>query len=200
MLVFTSERYSPGLPCKKVCKIKNLQLKSQKALKFYSSIRVKVSKMSGGKTEVIGQWIKCTVQKNKTATPFRTCEFPVYFDGRKANIADELAEIAIENGLIPKFDAAGNLSPTGRTYKMEVDGEVLLAKKRDDVKVELGKCPKVQEYLLDLIKSGKYLENAEGQEVSEGQEDDYESMTDDEFLNNLTNSEAEETETGWDNV
>ena len=181
-----------------------------KALKFYSSIRVKVSKMSGGKiekklsggkTEVIGQWIKCTVQKNKTATPFRTCEFPVYFDGRRPNIADELAEIAIENGLIPKFDAAGNLSPTGRTYKMQIDDEVLLAKKRDDVKVELGKCPKVQEYLLDLIKSGKYLENAEGEVVSEGQEDDYESMTDDEFLNNLTSSEAEEVENNsWDNV
>ena len=208
MLVFTSERYSPGLPCKKVCKIKNLQLKSQKALKFYSSIRVKVSKMSGGKiekklsggkTEVIGQWIKCTVQKNKTATPFRTCEFPVFFDGRKPDVVTELAEIAIENGLIPKFDAAGNLSPTGRTYKMQIDDEILLAKKRDDVKVELGKCPKIQEYLLDLIKSGKYLENAEG-EVSEGQEDNYyESMTDDEFLNNLTSSEAEE-ETGWDNV
>ena len=173
-----------------------------RALKFYSSIRVKVSKMSGGKTEVIGQWIKCTVQKNKTATPFRTCEFPVYFDGRKANIADELAEIAIENGLIPKFDANGNLSPTGRTYRLEIDNEVLLAKKRDDVKVELGKCPKVQEYLLDLIKSGKYLENAEGQEVSEGQEDnDYETMTDDEFLNNLTSSDAEETESSsWDDI
>ena len=160
-------------------------------------------KLSGGKTEVIGQWIKCTVQKNKTATPFRTCEFPVFFDGRKPDIVTELAEIAIENGLIPKFDANGNLSPTGRTYKMEVDGEVLLAKKRDDVKVELGKCPKVQEYLLDLIKSGKYLENAEGQEeILEGQEDnDYESMTDDEFLNNLTSSEAEETESSsWDNV
>ena len=180
-----------------------------RALKFYSSIRVKVSKMSGGKiekklsggkTEVIGQWIKCTVQKNKTATPFRTCEFPVFFDGRKPDVVTELAEIAIENGLIPKFDAAGNLSPTGRTYKLQIDDEVLLAKKRDDVKVELGKCPKVQEYLLDLIKSGKYLENAEG-EISEGQEDnDYESMTDDEFLNNLTNSEAEETDTGWDNV
>ena len=157
-------------------------------------------KLSGGKTEVIGQWIKCTVQKNKTATPFRTCEFPVFFDGRKPDVVTELAEIAIENGLIPKYDAAGNLSPTGRTYKMEVDGEVLLAKKRDDVKVELGKCPKIQQYLLDLIKSGKYLENAEGQEVSEGQEDnDYETMTDDEFLNNLTSSEAEETE-GWDNV
>lgn len=180
-----------------------------RALKFYSSIRVKVSKMSGGKiekklsggkTEVIGQWIKCTVQKNKTATPFRTCEFPVRFDGKGANIADELAEIAIENGLIPKFDANGNLSPTGRTYRLEIDGEVLLAKKRDDVRVELGKCPKIQEYLLELIRSGKYLENAEG-EISEEQDDnDYESMTDDEFLNNLTSSEAEETETGWDNV
>ena len=84
---------------------------------------------------------------------------------------------------------------------MEVDGEVLLAKKRDDVKVELGKCPKVQEYLLDLIKSGKYLENAQG-EILEGQEDnDYESMTDDEFLNNLTSSDAEEIENNsWDNV
>ena len=112
----------------------------------------------------------------------------------------ELAEIAIENGLIPKYDASGALSPTGRTYKIELDNEILLAKKRDDVKVELAKCPKIQEYLLDLIKSGKYLENAEGQEVSEGQEDnDYETMTDDEFLNNLTSSEAEE-ETGWDNV
>ena len=160
----------------------------------------KIEVKKGASTEVVGQWIKCTVQKNKTSLPFRVAEFPVRFDGKGANIADELAEIAIENGLIPKFDAAGNLSPTGRTYKMEVDGEVLLAKKRDDVKVELGKCPKVQQYLLDLIKSGKYLENAEGEVVSEGQEDDYESMTDDEFLNNLTNSEAEETETGWDNV
>ena len=69
---------------------------------------------------------------------------------------------------------------------MQIDDEVLLAKKRDDVKVELAKCPKIQEYLLDLIKSGKYLENAQGEEISEGQEDDYESMTDDEFLNNLT--------------
>ena len=157
-------------------------------------------KLSGGKTEVIGQWIKCTVQKNKTATPFRTREFPVRFDGKGTNVADELAEIAIENGLIPKFDANGNLSPTGRTYKMEVDGEVLLAKKRDDVRVELAKCPKVQNYLLELIRSGKYLENAEGEVVSEEQEYDCESMTDDEFLNNLTSSEAEETETGWDNV
>ena len=158
-------------------------------------------KLSGGKTEVIGQWIKCTVQKNKTATPFRTCEFPVFFDGRKPDVVTELAEIAIENGLIPKFDAAGNPSPTGRTYKIELDNEILLAKKRDDVKVELAKCPKIQEYLLDLIKSGKYLENAQGEEISEGQEDDYESMTDDEFLNNLTSSEAEETESSsWDNV
>ena len=157
------------------------------------------TKLSGGKTEVIGQWIKCTVQKNKTATPFRTCEFPVYFDGRRPDIATELAEIAIENGLIPKYDANGNLSASGRTYRLEVDGEVLLAKKRDDVRVELAKCQKIQEYLLDLIKSGKYLENAQGEEFSEGQENDYESMTDDEFLNNLTNSEAEETE-GWDNV
>ena len=81
-----------------------------------------------------------------------------------------------------------------------MDGEFLLAKKRDDVRVELGKCPKVQEYLLELIRSGKYLEEMPEEEVSEGQEDDYETMTDDEFLNNLTSSEAEETETGWDNI
>ena len=154
-------------------------------------------KLSGGKTEVVGQWIKCTIQKNKTATPFRTCEFPVFFDGRRPDVVTELAEIAIENGLIPKYDASGALSPTGRTYRLEIDDEILLAKKRDDVKVELGKCPKVQEYLLDLIKSGKYLEEMPGEEVQE--DNDYESMTDDEFLNNLTNSEAEE-ETGWDNV
>ena len=179
-----------------------------RALKFYSSIRVKVSKMSGGKiekkllggkTEVIGQWIRCTIQKNKTATPFRTCEFPVFFDGRRPDVVTELAEIAIENGLIPKYDASGALSPTGRTYRLEIDDEILLAKKRDDVKVELGKCPKVQEYLLDLIKSGKYLEEMPGEEVQE--DNDYESMTDDEFLNNLTNSEAEETESSsWDDI
>ena len=156
-------------------------------------------KLSGGKTEVVGQWIKCTIQKNKTATPFRTCEFPVFFDGRRPDVVTELAEIAIENGLIPKYDASGALSPTGRTYRLEIDDEILLAKKRDDVKVELGKCPKIQEYLLDLIKSGKYLEEMPGEEVQE--DNDYESMTDDEFLNNLTNSEAEETESSsWDDI
>ena len=118
---------------------------------------------------------------------------------RNKEYARELTKIAIENGLIPKYDASGALSPTGRTYRLEIDGEVLLAKKRDDVKVELAKCSKVQNYLLDLIKSGKYLENAQGEEISEEQEYDCESMTDDEFLNNLTSSEAEE-ETGWDNV
>ena len=161
----------------------------------------KIEVKKGASTEVVGQWIKCTVQKNKTSLPFRVAEFPVRFDGKGANIADELAEIAIENGLIPKYDANGNLSASGRTYKLEVDGELLLAKKRDDVRVELGKCPKVQEYLLELIRSGKYLEEMPEEEVSEGQEDDYETMTDDEFLNNnLTSSEAEETETGWDNI
>ena len=160
----------------------------------------KIEVKKGASTEVVGQWIKCTVQKNKTSLPFRVAEFPVRFDGKGANIADELAEIAIENGLIPKFDSAGNLSPTGRTYKLEVDGELLLAKKRDDVRIELAKCPKVQEYLLELIRSGKYLEEMPEEEVSEGQEDDYETMTDDEFLNNLTSSEAEEETGGWDNV
>ena len=38
-----------------------------------------------------------------------------------------------------------------------------------------------------------------GEEVQE--DNDYESMTDDEFLNNLTNSEAEETESSsWDDI
>ena len=136
-----------------------------KALKFYCSVRCRVSSGASGNIKikqgleevVIGKLIKITCVKNKIAAPYRKAEFEIYFDGREMNKSDEIAAVAINQGLIPKYDSQGNMSPTGRTYMIEAideeTGEVqkLVAKKKDDVAPELRKYPAIQKHLLDII-------------------------------------------------
>lgn len=187
-----------------------------KALKFYCSVRCQISKVGGtmekikigGEDIVIGHTIRAKVVKNKVAPPFRKAEFKIYYDGRECDKVDELADVAILKGLIPKYDAAGNISPTGRTYKIEVDGETFIAKKKDEISSELKKCPKVQAYLLDLIKNG--IDDPTANEVYESEDldsdlsdEDFERMAieDAEKIKKGVVSEAEETESvGWDEI
>ena len=65
----------------------------------------------------------------KTAPPFRKAEFTIYYDGRKVSQTEELVNAVLALGLIPKYDAQGNISETGRTYKYSYDGEELISKK-----------------------------------------------------------------------
>jgi len=81
------------------------------ALKFYSSIRIQVSKISGSeiyneKKEVIGHKIRIRVKKNKVAPPFKEAEMTVNFL-TGLNKRDELLNLALQ------FDV---IKCEGRTY------------------------------------------------------------------------------------
>lgn len=184
-----------------------------KALKFYSSVRVQVARAGGsnivakqgGEDVTVGHTIRATVKKNKVAMPYRKAEFVIYYDGRPVDKVDELASVALLKGLIPKYDSAGNLSETGRTYKFTFQDEEMIAKKKDDVAVELKKYPKIQAKLLQMIRDGIEVEPQSQRDLeSDMSEDEFEEMIVKEAQalkkgkKPSTNEEAEET--SWDSI
>jgi recombination protein RecA len=183
-----------------------------KALKFYSSVRCQVAKIGGsnitvkkgGEDQIVGHGIRVTVKKNKVAAPFRKAEFTLYYDGRKVDKCDELAQVALIKGLIPKYDAAGNLSPTGRNYKWLSEPN-FSAKKKDDVAAEIKKYPKVQEELLNILKNG--IDDDTTQFDSQDldgdlSDEDFEimAMEDAKNIKNGVVSDAEEVESSWEDI
>ena len=169
------------------------------ALKFYSSIRMQVSKNADGmikeKDKVVGQGIRVRIVKNKTAPPFRVAEFSVYFDGRKQSETDQIASIAIENGLIPKYNAKGERDKNGRQYKWNTVPE-FLAKSKAEVPEMLDKFPQVREELLEMIKNGTYNEDEQSSELEADMDDE----SFEEMMKNESFSEAEEIESDFDEV
>ncbi len=174
-----------------------------KATAFYSSLRLRVSrpangyikvKNSSGEEEIIGTTVRVKVVKNKTAPPYRTAEFKVYFDGRKVDDSDEIADIAIARSLIPRYNSKGELTETGRFYKWP-DEPDFLAKKKDDVAEQIRKFPNVKETLLKIIKEGSYAEHAYTYGDNEIEDDDFDSIVDEpdeeELAKEISISEAE---------
>ena len=107
-------------------------------------------------------------------------------------------------GLIPKYDSSGNISPTGRTYKINAvnkeTGEVeeLIAKKKDDVAIELRKYPAIQQYLLDIIQGNSEDITAKQFAQTEALSD----LSDEEFERKLHSGELDDIgdeaeETSW---
>ncbi|MEN6306781.1 MAG: recombinase RecA [Anaerohalosphaeraceae bacterium] len=73
------------------------------ALKFYSSVRVdvrRVSTIQDSKGEAIGNRVRARVVKNKVAAPFKTSEFDIMFDSgisSEGDLLDMAAEINVVN-------------------------------------------------------------------------------------------------------
>ncbi|MBU1684200.1 recombinase RecA [Patescibacteria group bacterium] len=76
------------------------------ALKFYSSVRIEVRRSAQIKQgeKIIGNRVKAKVVKNKTAAPFKTCEFDIMYN-EGISIAGDLLDIGTSYGVIKK---AGN--------------------------------------------------------------------------------------------
>ena len=121
----------------------------------------------------------------------------IYYDGRKLNKTQELTDVLLMKGMIPRYKADMTPDPKGRTFMFEYEDETLLAKKRDDVYTEMEKCPKIQQYFIDKLNAG------EAEPVNYEGQDEFDGMTEDEFENSLLNdslNEAEEIEPSWNNI
>src|SRR5436853_2558203 len=76
------------------------------ALKFYSSVRLDIRKITGIKEgeETIGNRVRVKVVKNKVAPPFRMAEFDLMHAGGISTEGD-LLDLALEDKLIEKSGA-----------------------------------------------------------------------------------------------
>ncbi|MCC7387409.1 MAG: recombinase RecA [Phycisphaerales bacterium] len=77
-----------------------------RALKFYSSVRIdirRVSSIKDGETSV-GNRVRARVVKNKIAPPFRDTEFDIMFD-EGISVAGDLVDMAVNDAVIQKSGA-----------------------------------------------------------------------------------------------
>ncbi|ETO91575.1 MAG: protein RecA [Candidatus Xenolissoclinum pacificiensis L6] len=73
------------------------------ALKFYASVRLDIRKQSAIKDrdEIIGNYVKVKVIKNKVAPPFKTAEFEIMYNEGICRVG-EVLELGVDAGFIQK--------------------------------------------------------------------------------------------------
>ena len=77
------------------------------ALKFYSSVRVdvrRVTTIKDTKGEATGNRVRARVVKNKMAAPFKSAEFDIMFDSG-ISLEGDLIDLGIESDVIAKSGA-----------------------------------------------------------------------------------------------
>lgn len=95
-----------------------------RALKFYASVRMNVSKgerIIGKNDEQIGNWIKATMVKNKVGYPWRSATFELFYEKGIDLIGD----------LVDSGERLGVVTKTGNTYSYK---EIKLGAGRDKSK------------------------------------------------------------------
>lgn len=111
------------------------------ALKFYSSVRLDIRKVSTIKSgdEAIGSQVRVKVVKNKVAPPFRKAEFDIMF-GEGISRSGEILDMAVNENIIKK---------SGSWFSY---GENKLAQGRDAAKKVLEDNPELSDEITEKIK------------------------------------------------
>ncbi len=120
-----------------------------RALKFYSSIRLDIRRVTTIKEgeESVGNHVRTKVVKNKVAAPFKAAEFDIMFSGGISREGD-LIDLAIAEGLVDKTGAWFNY------------GSVRLGQGRENSKQFLHDNPKLFEELRQAILTRRLPEPA----------------------------------------
>ena len=110
------------------------------ALKFYSSVRIDIRKVSQIKDgeNVLGSRVKVKVVKNKVAPPFRKAEFDILY-GEGISRSGEIVDLGVEMGIIKK---------SGSWFSY---GDSKLAQGRDSVKKLIEDNPELADELTAKI-------------------------------------------------
>ncbi|MHC5060460.1 MAG: recombinase RecA [Planctomycetota bacterium] len=121
------------------------------ALKFYSSVRLDVRRISTIKDssgQAVGNRVRARVVKNKVAPPFRTSEFDIMFDSGISYEGD-LLDLGIDCEIVQKSGAWLNY------------GDMRLGQGRENAKTLLGDNPELATEIKDKILVAKGLIAAE---------------------------------------
>jgi recombination protein RecA len=131
-----------------------------RALKFYSTVRLDIRRISAikEKGEVIGNRTRVRVKKNKVAPPFRVAEFDIMYDEGISMVGD-LLDIAVELDVIDK---------RGSYYYYEDEN---LAQGRENAKQVLRDDPAVANQIESIIREQLELEGAPPLPIAEEDED-----------------------------
>jgi recombination protein RecA len=130
------------------------------ALKFYSSVRLDIRKVSSLKEgeDMIGNRVRVRVVKNKVAPPFKDAEFDILF-GKGINYEGELLDLGTAHGMIQK-------SGTWFSY-----GEDRMGQGRENARGFLLNNPEIKNKLkvaiMEKVGLGKE-EHKDAKEVKEG--------------------------------
>jgi len=116
-----------------------------RALKFYSSVRVDIRRLTQIKDgeNVIGNRTKVKIVKNKVAPPFREAEFDIMY-GEGISKFGEIIDIGVENKVVEKagawFSYKGERLGQGRENAKNTlrDNKELCAKIESEVRAALG--------------------------------------------------------------
>jgi len=117
------------------------------ALKFYSSVRLDVRRVSTIKNsadEAIGNRVRTRIVKNKVAAPFKKAEFDIMFDSGISYVGD-LLDLAVENDIINKSGAWFNY------------GQVKLGQGRENAKQFITDNPELIDELKQKVLVAKGL-------------------------------------------
>ncbi len=111
-----------------------------RALKFYSSVRIDLRRISPIKKgdQIIGNVVRAKVVKNKVAPPFREAEFEIYYD----------RGISFEGSLIDAGLKLGVITRSGAWYTM---GETKLGQGKENAVKYLLEHPEVKKKLIKVI-------------------------------------------------
>ncbi|KAA0234758.1 MAG: recombinase RecA [Actinobacteria bacterium] len=132
-----------------------------RALKFYSSIRLDIRRIESIKdgVEVVGNRTRVKVVKNKTAPPFRQCEFDIMYS-KGISREGSLLDIGVDLGLVKK---------SGAWYTYE--GEQL-GQGRENAKTFLVENPEVMVEISEKVRSAVGLGGDGRDGASDGASDE----------------------------